>query len=126
MKFMEKVVFNTAKKLKSTSLTSNENNEDENELIASSSFSSTQTTHETTNELCMLLSKLNVKNLLMAHDQVAQRFDDQKSEQQKLNKAIMIEQQNQLNGDVVANLNLNEKSKDIELTKIINSTSSTR
>ena len=126
MKFMEKVVFNTAKKLKSTSLTSNENNEDENELIASSSFSSTQTTHETTNELCMLLSKLNVKNLLMAHDQVAQRFDDQKSEQQKLNKAIMNEQQNQLNGDVVANLNLNEKSKDIELTKIINSTSTTR
>ena len=31
MKFMEKVVFNTAKKLKSTSLTSNENNEDESD-----------------------------------------------------------------------------------------------
>jgi hypothetical protein len=126
MKFMEKVVFNTAKKLKSTSLTSNENNEDENELIASSSFSSSHTTtNETTNELCMLLSKLNVKNLLMAHDQVAQRFDEQKNEQQKLNKALMIEQQNQLNGDVVANLNLIEH-KDIELKKVINSTSSTR
>ena len=125
MKFMEKVVFNTAKKLKSTSLTSNENNEDENELIASSSFSSTQTTNETTNELCMLLSKLNVKNLLLAHDQVANRYDEQKNEQQKLNKALMIEQQNQLNADVAANLNLNEQ-KDIELKKIINSTSSTR
>ena len=118
MKFMEKVVFSTTKKLKSTSLTSNENNEDESELIASSSFSSTQT-NETTNELCTLLSKLNVKSLLMAHDQVAQRYDEQKEEQQKLNKALMIEQQNQ------SNFNLNEL-KDIELTKIINSTNSTQ
>ena len=132
-------MFNTTKKLKSTaSLHSNENNEDESELIQSSASSTTSSSHnhinssqkevsEHTSELSMLLSKLNVKNLLAAHDQVAIRYDQQKDEQQQINKAVMLEQQtHQLSADVAANLNLNDEKKDLtELTKVITTEPST-
>jgi C-terminal processing protease CtpA/Prc len=100
MKFMEKVV-NTTKRLKSTSLTSNENNEDENELIASSSFltdsndATSSTPTSTTSELCQLLSKLNIKQLLSTHDQIALRYDEQKEHFQSLNKSLQQQQQQQ-------------------------------
>lgn len=72
-------------------------NEDENGLMRSSSFSSSQT-NETSNEateLCMLLSKTDIQNLLLAHDQISFKFDEQKSHQQMQNKALMLEQQSQ-------------------------------
>lgn len=44
------------------------------------------------NELSLLLSKFDIHNLLATHDQISQRFDEQKSELQKQNKQVMLEQ----------------------------------
>jgi hypothetical protein len=40
-------------------------------------------------ELCMLLSKLDVQNLLLTHDQIAQRYEQRTIEQQQVNQAVM-------------------------------------
>ena len=44
-------------------------------------------------ELCTLLSKLDVQNLLLTHDQIAQRYEQRTLEQQQVNQAIMQAQQ---------------------------------
>ena len=51
--------------------------------------------YNTTNELCTLLSKLDVQNLFTTHDQISNRFEEQKLESQKQNKQIMLEQHQQ-------------------------------
>jgi MAGUK p55 subfamily protein 5 len=76
--------------------------EDEDNSSTSSSSSSSSTSistsnqfNETTNELCQLLSKFEIQSLLIAHDQLATRYQEQTIEQQKQNKAFMIEQEEQ-------------------------------
>lgn len=44
-------------------------------------------------ELCMLLSKFDLKSLLNTHDELAHKFDQMKNEQQRLNRDIMLEHQ---------------------------------
>ena len=77
--------------------------EDNSSTSSSSSSSSSSSTsistsnqfNETTNELCQLLSKFEIQSLLIAHDQLATRYQEQTNEQQKQNKAFMIEQEEQ-------------------------------
>lgn len=61
--------------------------------VMSNSFGSNQVNSETTDELCMLLSKLDMKNLLLTHDQIADRCEAEVLERQKINKSLMNEQE---------------------------------
>jgi hypothetical protein len=48
---------------------------------------------ENETELAMLLSKFDIRSLLTTHDELAGKFNAIKSEQQKLNREIMMEHQ---------------------------------
>lgn len=62
-------------------------------------MSMSQATTETTDELCMLLNKLDVKNVLLTHDQIAERSEQEVMERQKANEAAMMEQQSDSSQD---------------------------
>ena len=47
----------------------------------------------TANELCKLLTKLDVKNLLLTHDQIAERSRLETLERQESNQLLMLEQE---------------------------------
>ena len=60
---------------------------------------STTTSTTTTSELCMLLSQLEVQNLLMAHDELASRYETLSAEQRAANLAFMTVHQQQQQQD---------------------------
>ena len=70
-------------------LSSDEGNFNERGIDA---MSMSQATTETTDELCMILNKLDVKNALLTHDQIAARSEQELLERQRTNQAIMAEQ----------------------------------
>lgn len=51
---------------------------------------------ETAEELNILLAKLDVKNLMLTHDKIAERIEDDTLKRQLVNKELMIEQELQL------------------------------
>ena len=69
--------------------------------------------HDTTNELCMLLSKFDVQNLLTTHDQISNRFDEQKCELQKQNKQLMLEHHHQQNETLEISVDFNKNDMDL-------------
>jgi C-terminal processing protease CtpA/Prc len=79
--------------------------------VASLSFT------ETTDELCLLLNKLDVKSLLLTHDQLAECNKIATLERQKHNQLLMLDQEDTLLADLTTKSTSHELTSDSSFDK---------